>query len=152
MNINGERILSLHCKSRTSRRNRKNKDEIEKEFIRNRLTSQGKENQYAKNLIYGTSLQSDLYISETDRFNRNFEKQELLNRIMKTERDHHKRENKLELLMSRRKNNWKKNQDVYKKQSSKRSLKNFRICNNPKVYNNAFDPLSPRYKDTNQGK
>ena len=151
MNINGERILNLHCQSRTSRRNRKNKDEIEKEFIRNRMTSHGKEDQYAKNLIYGASWTSDLYISETDRFSRNFEKQELLNRIMKTERDHQKREHKLEMLMSRRKKNWKRNQDLYKRQSSKKSL-DFRYFNNPKIYNNAFDPLSPRYKDTAQGK
>ena len=152
MNKNGQRIMSLETRSRMSRLKLNDRDTIEKENIRRRIKRLGGEDQKAKDLIYNCAPNSDLFISECDRFNRNFEDEYRRQRQDTAQRKEAKRELKTIERLRRREKLWKDAQledDLFRR---KVEIKRQRVHDNPLVNNLGFDLLNLEYKPTKQGR
>ena len=152
MNKNGQRIMSLETRSRLSRLKLRDRDTIEKENIRNRNKQLGGEDQKAKDLIYNCHKDSDIYICETDRFNRDYQREYHKKRQQDILMQELKREMKTHERLQRREKIWNQAQKKQNYFEQKVKIKKERVHDNPLVNNLGFDILNLQYKKTRQGK
>ena len=151
MQRNNQEILNMATRSRISRLKGRDRDTIEKENIRKRTKQAGGEDIYAKDLIYGQIPNSNMKIDETDRFNRDFNKNEYIEREQKYNDLEIKRQKKTLNVLNRKQKIWNQTEQEFQKDKMKKALKQKNIYENPLVTNLGFDLVNLNYKNTCQG-
>ena len=144
--------MNLETRSRMSRLKLRDRDTIEKENIRKRIKQLGGEDQNAKDLIYNCHKDSDIYICESERFNRDYEKDYRRQRKEMLEKREIKRNFKTQQQLERRQKLWREAHEKDLLFEKKVQIKKKRVHDNPLVNNLGFDLLNLQYKQTQQGR